>query len=359
MAVARARQRDTSTPGGSSGLPLVVKVAARYDAAGGARAKLPAGVSRTIGAPTRASYLLRAKRGIRSTHIASRRPTPPAVPPANWTKRCWPGTGSPARMFPKPTTYACARPRMTCAPTVSTSTRRAASESRSLRIVSLVTTYPTRLNSTMSKGSPSPNEPAERSRECFKGSVHRAAPPEPWQAFNRMRRGRAGRRGTARRTRSPGGFERGLLTDEAVSPGIRATVTSAAAVMIGVFSIVATLSSLDFKEMGVGLASAVLIDATIVRAVLVPARTKPLAAGIFFGYLPSWLEWLPQVAPEPRRASRARALPLGFLRDRRARGRPPDGAARRPPARRGQERAHADPPRPARRRARRDARDLS
>ena len=54
------------------------------------------------------------------------------------------------------------------------------------------------------------------------------------------------------------------MTDEAVSRGTRATVTSAAAVMVGVFSIVATLRSLDFKEMGVGLASAVLIDATIV-----------------------------------------------------------------------------------------------
>ena len=64
------------------------------------------------------------------------------------------------------------------------------------------------------------------------------------------------------------GLERWLTTDEAVSPGIRATVTSAAAVMIGVFSIAATLSSRDFKEMGVGPASAVRIDATIVRAVL-------------------------------------------------------------------------------------------
>jgi len=64
------------------------------------------------------------------------------------------------------------------------------------------------------------------------------------------------------------GLERWLVTDGAVSPGIRATVTSAAAVMIGVFSIAATLSSRDFKEMGVGPASAVRIDATIVRAVL-------------------------------------------------------------------------------------------
>ena len=82
------------------------------------------------------------------------------------------------------------------------------------------------------------------------------------------------------------------MPDEAVSPGIRATVTSAAAVMIGVFSIVATLSSLDFKEMDVGLASAVLIDATIVRAVLLPATMKLL--GDWNWYLPKWLEWFPR-----------------------------------------------------------------
>jgi RND superfamily putative drug exporter len=67
--------------------------------------------------------------------------------------------------------------------------------------------------------------------------------------------------------------------------------------MIGVFSIFATLSSIDFKEMGVGLALAVLIDATIVRAVLLPASMKLL--GDWNWYLPSWLRWLPEVAPEP------------------------------------------------------------
>jgi RND superfamily putative drug exporter len=95
-------------------------------------------------------------------------------------------------------------------------------------------------------------------------------------------------------------YDRGMGTDEAVSHGIRATagiVTSAAAVMIGVFSIFATLSSIDFKEMGVGLALAVLIDATIVRAVLLPAGMKLL--GDWNWYLPSWLGWLPLVAPEP------------------------------------------------------------
>src|SRR3954463_15003721 len=125
-------------------------------------------------------------------------------------------------MFPKPATYARARPRMTCAPTVSTSTRRAASESRSLRMVSLVTTYPARLNSTISRGSASPNEPAERSRECFKGSVHRAAPPEPWQAFNQcVETEQVGALHAGRDLRE--GFERGPMTDETASPGIRAT----------------------------------------------------------------------------------------------------------------------------------------
>src|SRR5919201_1623114 len=97
------------------------------------------------------------------------------------------------------------------------------------------------------------------------------------------------------------GFDRGMHTDEAVSHGIRATagvVTSAAVVMIGVFSIFATLSSIDFKEMGVGLALAVLIDATIVRAVLLPASMKLL--GDWNWYLPSWLQWLPEVAPQFR-----------------------------------------------------------
>jgi anti-anti-sigma factor len=102
------------------------------------------------------------------------------------------------------------------------------------------------------------------------------------------------------------GFDRGMSTEEAVSHGIRATagvVTSAAAVMVGVFSVFATLSSIDFKEMGVGLALAVFIDATIVRAVLLPATMKLL--GDWNWYLPSWLQWLPQVAVEPATAPAA------------------------------------------------------
>jgi RND superfamily putative drug exporter len=93
--------------------------------------------------------------------------------------------------------------------------------------------------------------------------------------------------------------ESGMSTEDAVAHGIRATasvVTSAAVVMVAVFAIFATLGMLDFKMMGVGLAVAVLVDATIVRAVLLPATMKLL--GDWNWYLPRWLEWLPHVARE-------------------------------------------------------------
>ena len=66
----------------------------------------------------------------------------------------------------------------------------------------------------------------------------------------------------------------GLSTRDAVAAGITRSagvVTSAAAVMIGVFSIFGTLSTIDMKQMGVGLATAILIDATLIRAVVLPA----------------------------------------------------------------------------------------
>jgi RND superfamily putative drug exporter len=50
---------------------------------------------------------------------------------------------------------------------------------------------------------------------------------------------------------------------------------------------------LIFKQFGVGLAAAILIDATIVRAVLLPATMKLL--GDWNWYLPKWLEWLPHL----------------------------------------------------------------
>ncbi|HEV3000253.1 MAG TPA: MMPL family transporter [Solirubrobacteraceae bacterium] len=92
-------------------------------------------------------------------------------------------------------------------------------------------------------------------------------------------------------------FDRGMSTDEAVAHGIRSTasvVTSAAAVMVAVFSIFGTLTFVDMKQMGVGLAAAILIDATIVRAVLLPAAMKLL--GDWNWYLPRWMGRLPQPA---------------------------------------------------------------
>jgi uncharacterized membrane protein YdfJ with MMPL/SSD domain len=91
-------------------------------------------------------------------------------------------------------------------------------------------------------------------------------------------------------------YDRGLSTEDAVAHGIKTTagtVSSAALVMVGVFLIFATLPFLDFKEMGIGLAAAVLIDATIVRGVLLPATMKLL--GDWNWYLPSWLTWLPRI----------------------------------------------------------------
>jgi uncharacterized membrane protein YdfJ with MMPL/SSD domain len=96
-------------------------------------------------------------------------------------------------------------------------------------------------------------------------------------------------------------FDRGMKTEDAVAHGIKATagtVTSAAIVMVAVFAIFATLSSLEFKQMGVGLAVAILIDATIVRAVLLPATMK-LLLGRWNWYLPKRLDWLPHISHEP------------------------------------------------------------
>src|SRR4051794_37855849 len=91
----------------------------------------------------------------------------------------------------------------------------------------------------------------------------------------------------------------GMSPDEAIKRGISTTagtVTSAATVMVGVFAVFVTLSFLDFKELGLGLAAAVLIDATIVRGILLPASMKVL--GDWNWYLPGWLEWLPRVGAQ-------------------------------------------------------------
>jgi RND superfamily putative drug exporter len=90
------------------------------------------------------------------------------------------------------------------------------------------------------------------------------------------------------------GYDSGMATEQAITHGIKTTagvVTSAAIVMVGVFSIFGVLQAMIFKQFGVGLASAILIDATIVRAILLPATMKLL--GDWNWYLPKWLEWMP------------------------------------------------------------------
>ena len=69
--------------------------------------------------------------------------------------------------------------------------------------------------------------------------------------------------------------------------------------MVGVFGIFITLSLVDFKEFGIGLASAILIDATIIRGVLLPASMKLL--GDWNWYLPRPLQWLPRFNLEGER----------------------------------------------------------
>jgi uncharacterized membrane protein YdfJ with MMPL/SSD domain len=94
-------------------------------------------------------------------------------------------------------------------------------------------------------------------------------------------------------------YDRGMKTEDAVAHGIKSTagvVTSAAIVMVFVFAVFGTLSMIMLKQFGVGLAAAVLIDATIVRAILLPASMKLL--GDWNWYLPRWLEWLPSLEHE-------------------------------------------------------------
>ncbi len=98
-------------------------------------------------------------------------------------------------------------------------------------------------------------------------------------------------------------FDRGASMDDAVARGIRSTagvVTSAAIVMVCVFAVFGTLSVPFFKQFGLGLSVAILLDATIVRAVLLPATMKLL--GNWNWYLPGWLQWLPRLEPSDSEA---------------------------------------------------------
>ncbi|HXL93605.1 MAG TPA: MMPL family transporter [Streptosporangiaceae bacterium] len=88
----------------------------------------------------------------------------------------------------------------------------------------------------------------------------------------------------------------GVPTARAISLGIRGTagaVTSAAFIMVAVFAVVGTLSMQDFKQLGVGLAAAILLDATVIRVLLLPSVMALLGRANW--YLPRWLAWLPSI----------------------------------------------------------------
>ena len=91
-------------------------------------------------------------------------------------------------------------------------------------------------------------------------------------------------------------YDQGHGSYASVSEGIRLTagqITSAAAIMVGVFGTFALMRDVEGQMFGLGLGVAVFIDATIIRSVLLPASMKLL--GDRNWYLPSWLEWLPKV----------------------------------------------------------------
>jgi RND superfamily putative drug exporter len=88
---------------------------------------------------------------------------------------------------------------------------------------------------------------------------------------------------------------------EAIVGGIAGSagvVTSAAVIMTAVFTIFVTLSAIEYKMLGVGMAVAILIDATIVRGVLLPAVMSLLGPRTWI--LPRWLEWIPGAPEESR-----------------------------------------------------------
>ena len=105
-------------------------------------------------------------------------------------------------------------------------------------------------------------------------------------------------------------YDEGHSNDESVFVGIRLTagqITSAAAIMVGVFGTFALGRTIDSQQFGLGLGVAVLIDATIIRSVLLPASMKLL--GDWNWYLPSWLDWLPKVGVEQGESDQTRSVP--------------------------------------------------
>jgi RND superfamily putative drug exporter len=120
-------------------------------------------------------------------------------------------------------------------------------------------------------------------------------------------------------------FDRTGDNEQAVTVGLQSTgrlITSAALIMVSVFGGFAAADLANLQQFGFGLAAAVLLDATIVRMILVPASMALL--GNRNWYMPAWLSWLPEihidgapahVAPEPRDLTGGRELPEPALAD--------------------------------------------
>jgi len=101
-------------------------------------------------------------------------------------------------------------------------------------------------------------------------------------------------------------YDEGYSNEESVSRGIKLTagqITSAAAIMVGVFGTFALGRQVEIQQMGLGLGVAVLIDATLIRSILLPASMKLL--GDRNWYLPTWLEWIPNLNPSEAGEDRA------------------------------------------------------
>jgi len=135
--------------------------------------------------------------------------------------------------------------------------------------------------------------------------------------------------------------DRGVGSNEAVVRGISitsGTVTSAAAIMVCVFAVFVTLRLAVVKEIGLGLAVAVLLDATVVRSVLLPASMRLL--GEWNWWLPRWLSWIPRVTLETdslepgtlRPAVAASSVSVGSLRPMLTARTPASPPHPRPPA---------------------------
>ena len=106
-------------------------------------------------------------------------------------------------------------------------------------------------------------------------------------------------------------YDRGRGNDASVSGGIRLTagqITSAAAIMVGVFGTFALMRDVNAQQFGIGLGVAVLIDATIIRSVLLPASMKLLGERNW--YLPEWLDWLPKGNTEPASPAHPAMAPM-------------------------------------------------